>query len=121
MSTEQEYMVYKIKQWLAVETKITELTKQIKELKNMKKDLNVDLLDIMKNNEIDCFDCKSGKISYSRTNVKKSISKKYLSEILEKYYGKDNSDEAQELCEYIMQNRAVQVKENIKLKPINNS
>lgn len=70
-TSEREYMVNKIKQWLAVETKIDEYSKQLKELRSMKKSLNVDLLDIMKNNEIDCFDCTSGKIMYTKSNVRK--------------------------------------------------
>ena len=35
----------------------------------------------MKSNEIDEFDCNSGKISYKRREVKKSLNKKDLMEI----------------------------------------
>lgn len=112
----KEYMVHKIKQWLAVENKLDEYLKQVKELKKMRKELNVDLLEIMKNNDIDCFDCTSGKIMYTKNNVKKGINRKYLHTILNKYYGQDDSIEAQKLCEFIMENRQVDVKENIKLK-----
>ncbi len=112
----QEYMIQKIKQWMAVETKITQLSQEIKQLRTMKKELNVDLLDIMKTNEIDCFNCNSGKIMYTKSNVKKTINKKYLHDILEKYYGNENSQQAENLCKFILENRQVEVKENIKLK-----
>ena len=114
------YMVQKIKNWLAVESKITELSNQLKELRKMRKDLNVDLLEIMKTNEIDCFDCNSGKIMYTKNNVKKTISKKYLTDILQKYYGNENSTQAENLCNFILENRQIEVKENIKFKKPNN-
>ena len=114
------YMVQKIKIWLAVESKISELSNQLKELRKMRKDLNVDLLEIMKTNEIDCFDCNSGKIMYTKNNVKKTISKKYLTDILQKYYGNENSSQAENLCNFILENRQIEVKENIKLKKPNN-
>tara|TARA_B100001287_G_C22358181_1_gene378465 strand:- start:9 stop:383 length:375 start_codon:yes stop_codon:yes gene_type:complete len=114
------YMVQKIKNWLAVESKISELSNQLKELRKMRKDLNVDLLEIMKTNEIDCFDCNSGKIMYTKNNVKKTISKKYLTDILQKYYGNENSSQAENLCNFILENRQIEVKENIKLKKPNN-
>lgn len=113
---DQGYMIQRIKQWFAIENKLTELSSQMKELRKMRKELNVDLLEIMKTHNIDCFDCNSGKIMYTRNNVKKTINKKYLNDILQKYYGNDNSQEAQELCEFILDNREIQVKENIKFK-----
>ena len=116
----KNYMVQKIKTWLAVESKITELSRQLKELRSMRKDLNVDLLEIMKTNEIDCFDCNSGKITYTKNNVKKAISKKYLTDVLNKFYGEENSNHAEELRNFILENRQIEVKENIKLKRINN-
>lgn len=113
---DQGYMIQRIKQWFAIENKLTELSAQIKELRKMRKDLNVDLLEIMKTHNIDCFDCNSGKIMYTKNNVKKTINKKYLNDILQKYYGTENTKEAQELCEFILDNREIQVKENIKFK-----
>ena len=112
----KEYMVYKIKQWLAMENKIGELSRQLKELRNAKKELNVDLMEIMKTNEIDCFDCNSGKISYTRTNVKKSINKKYLANVLQQFYGDQHTKEAEDVCNFILDNREITVRENIKLK-----
>ena len=115
-SQNREYMINKIKQWLAVEQKIKELSLQLKQYRGFKKELNVDLLDIMKTNEIDCFDCQTGKITYTRNNVKKGINKKYLHSILNQYFG-ENTNQADDVCNFILDNRQVEVKENIKLKP----
>ena len=116
MDDNKEEMVNKIKQWLAIETKINQLSREIRELRAMKKEINPQLLTIMKENEIDCFDCNSGKIMYTKNNVKKSINKKYLYDILQQYYGNEHSSEATNLCNYILDNREIQVKENIRLK-----
>ena len=51
-SQNREQEENKIKQWLAVEQKIKELSLQLKQYRGFK-ELNVDLLDIMKTNEID--------------------------------------------------------------------
>lgn len=116
MEDDKESMVQKIKQWLAIETKINQLSREIRELRAMKKSINPELLTIMKENEIDCFDCNSGKITYTKNNVKKTINKKYLHDILQKYYGNEQSAEASNVCNFILDNREVQVKENIKFK-----
>jgi tRNA isopentenyl-2-thiomethyl-A-37 hydroxylase MiaE len=113
---DKSYMVHKIKQWLSLESQIVEKSKEIKQLRQMKKELNVDLLEIMKTHEIDCFDCKSGKIMYTKSNVRQGINKKYLNEVLQKFYGQENTSQAQQLCDYILDNRQIQVRENIKLK-----
>ena len=79
-------LISKIKSWLEIEQQISNLSAQLRELRKQKKELNVDLVDVMKSNEIDCFDCNSGKLMYTKTNVKRSINKKYLHDILSKYY-----------------------------------
>lgn len=109
-------LISKIKAWLETEQKISNLSAQLRELRKQKKDLNLDLVDVMKSNEIDCFDCNSGKLMYTKTNVKRSINKKYLHEILSKYYQDTNNEEVDKICNYILDNRDIQVKENIKLK-----
>ncbi len=66
--------------------------------------------------EIDCFDCNNGQLMYTTNNVKKSINKKYLNDVLEKYFEHHSPEEATKLCNYILDNRDIQVRENIKLK-----
>ena len=71
---------------------------------------------VMKDNEIYCFDCNNGQITYTRNNVKKPVNKKYLNDVLEKYFEGQDNQEAEKLCNYILENRDIQVRENIKLK-----
>ena len=79
--------------------------------------MNLDLVDIMKTNDIDCIDCNSGQqIKYTRNSVKKTINKTYLHEILTKYCSENNMEESDKICNYILENRVTEIKENIKLK-----
>lgn len=114
----QQEVIERIKGWLEIENQISLLSAKLRELRKEKKSINEDLMGIMKDNEIDCFDCNSGKIMYTRNNVKKSINKKYLHDILTKYCQND-SMEAERICNYIMENRIIETKENIKLKKNN--
>ena len=111
-----EVLVDTIKQWMTIENEISENSRKLRELRKQKKDLNITLMNVMKQNDIDCFDCKSGQITYNKTNVKKSINKKYLNDILEKYFQNKNQEEAEKICSYILENRDTQVRESIKLK-----
>ena len=79
---ENQALIQNIKQWLDLEQKIADYSKELRELRKMKKELSVDLVEVMKTNDIDCFDCKSGQLTYTKNNVKKSINKKYLNEVL---------------------------------------
>ena len=111
---DKETLVPKIKKWLEYEGKITELQKQLKEIKKNKALLSNDLKEIMKSKDLDCIDVNQGKILYTTTNVKKGINKKYLANVLTKYF--ENETRANEVCEFILENRESQMKENIKLK-----
>lgn len=121
MYMENQHLVQTIKQWLDLEDKISQMSKELRDMRKKKKELNMSLMGVMKENEIDCFDCNNGQIMYTRNNVKKSINKKYLHDILGKYFQDESSDEAIKLCSYILENRDVQVRENIKLKKKNNN
>ena len=72
----------------------------------------------MKNNNIECFDCNSGQITYIRNNVKRGLNQKLLYELLGGYFNNQdsNSNEAEKLCKYIQDNRGVEIKETVKLK-----
>ena len=119
MESKQE-LVGLIKEWISCDNKIKQCQKTAKELREEKKSLTETLVTVMKSNEIDCFDCNSGKITYTKSNVKKAISKKYLTDVLNKFYGEENSNHAEELRNFILENRQIEVKENIKLKRTNN-
>ena len=108
MDTKAE-LVNRIKEWIQIDNEITKLQKQIKEYRDGKKQLTSSLVDVMKNNEIDCFDINGGALVYSQRKTKKAISGKYLLLQLEKYY-KDQPDVAKDLTQHLLENR----EENIK-------
>ena len=67
---------------------------------------------IMKENQIDEFDLKDGKLVYTKKNIKKPITKKGLLDILKRYYN-DDTQKADELNNFIMDNREEKVVETI--------
>lgn len=113
-----EESVLTIKQWLDIESKISEHTAILRNLRKQKKQLNAELLEIMKANDIDCFDCNSGQITYIKNNVKRGLNQKLLHELLGNYFSSKNGDprEAENLCRYIQDNRGTEIKESVKLK-----
>ena len=90
MSSKEE-LVTIIKEWIENDEKVKEMQAIIKEYKNKKKNLTVTLLNIMKTNEIDCFDINSGKIVYCKSKTKVSLNKKTLIDSLEKFFKEKNN------------------------------
>lgn len=105
-----------IQRWLSIEEDITKHSSVLRELRKQKKDLNLEIVAIMKLNDVECFDCNSGQITYTKRNVKKGLSKKSLNEILRKYFEDAQNDEVDKICEYIQDNRTIEEKEGVKLK-----
>ena len=112
-------LVQLIKDWITTDNEIRELNKQAKQRKDKLKKVSQNLINTMKENEIDEFNVKDGKIMYSKTNVKKPITKKNLMSILSKYYNGDIS-QAIEMNNFILENREEVVKESIKRTIVNN-
>jgi hypothetical protein len=111
-------LVQLIKDWITTDNEIRELNKQAKQRKDKLKKVSENLINTMKENEIDEFNVKDGKIMYSKTSVKKPISKKNLMSILSKYYKGDIS-QAIEVNNFILENREEVVKETIKRSIVN--
>ena len=114
--TTKEDIVTTIKDWIGQDDKIKELQRQIKEHRTEKKNLTDNLVEIMKTNEIDCFDINNGKIIYSKNKVKTPLNKKSLLNTLEKYFEDIPQVDASKVSEFIMDNRETKIKENIKRK-----
>jgi hypothetical protein len=108
----KEQLIKSIKEWVKIDNEIRALQKEAKKRMDEKKNISKKLIEVMKNNEIDCFDLKDGQIMYSKKNVKKPITKKSLLDILAKYCEGDTI-KAAEINDFIMDNREEVVKENI--------
>ncbi len=114
MDTKDE-LVKHIRQWIEIDNGISELQKQIKQLKENKKDLTSSLMTVMKTNEIDCFDINDGKLIYSKSKIKKPINKKSLLTALDSYF-KNDSKLVQEVSDHILNSREETIKESIRRK-----
>ena len=114
METKEE-LVNNIKEWIKIDNEISKFQNEIKDRKNKKKNLTDNLMNVMKKNEIDCFDINGGSLIYKKNKVKKPINAKTLSSVLKEYY-KSQPSQAEEVTKYIMENREEQIKETIKRK-----
>jgi hypothetical protein len=111
----KEELVNNVKEWIKIDNEISKLKLEIKDKNNKKKLLSSNLLNVMKSNDIDCFDINGGAIIYKKTKVKKPITGKILLKTLENYF-KNDIPTAQEITKHILDNREEQIKESIKRK-----
>ena len=118
MSSTKEILITNIKQWVKLDNEIRSLKKEKNIRKNEKKKINDQLIEIMKDNEIDCIDIKDGQICYNQKSVKKPITKKYLMQILAKYFQGD-MERAEHANDFILNNREETIKESITRKITN--
>jgi hypothetical protein len=119
-SGNKEKLAQNIKSWLQIDKEILVLQKELKERKKKKNDITQALVQIMKSNEIDCFDISEGKILYTQSNVKKPINKQHLVECLNKYFETNPDMPTDDIVKYILENRPTNVKEGIRHKPPKN-
>jgi len=111
----KEQLVNCIKQWVKIDNEIRTLQNEQVKRKKEKKTISNDLIEVMKKNQIDCFDIKDGQLVYNKKNVKKPITKKELIQILSTYYEGDTL-KANEVTTFIDENRKEVVKETITRK-----
>uniref|UniRef100_A0AB39JDT0 Uncharacterized protein n=1 Tax=Florenciella sp. virus SA2 TaxID=3240092 RepID=A0AB39JDT0_9VIRU len=106
-----------IKKWLDLEKDIGNYSSKLRELRKEKRELNCKMVEIMKHLDIECFDCNSGQIIYSKNKVKKTLNQKTLHQLLNNYFMETSCpEEADKLCNFINENREIQTKEIVKLK-----
>ena len=101
-----------IREWVKMDNEMRTLKAEISSRKKIKDSISKDLLRIMKNNQIDGVDINDGRIEYSNRKTKKPITKKMLLNILSTYY-KGNTSMANEVNNFILNNREEVVKEVI--------
>lgn len=104
-----------IKEWISIDNELKELQKASKERRERKKELTNSLVNVMKENEIDCFDVNDGKLIYTKNKVKTSLSKKNLLLALQSYY-KDDPNEGKQVTEFLLASREEKIKESIRRK-----
>jgi|TARA_B100000900_G_scaffold347312_1_gene312465 hypothetical protein len=111
----KDILIQNIREWVKLDNEIRALKKEENLRKKEKKELSNSLMEIMKEHEIDCVDLKDGQLCYTQKSVKKPITKKNLFDILSKYY-KGDTNKANNLNEFILDNREETIKESISRK-----
>ena len=113
MAESKQILIATIKEWVLINSKITELQKQLKEFRNQKKQLSNTLISVMENNEIDRFDINNGKLVYRKNKVKSAINKEYLMKMLDDYFEKYPEVDTNDVGNFNLDNRPI--KENATL------
>ena len=108
----KDQLIEKIKEWVKIDNEIRVLQKEQKKRQADKKKVSVELIQVMRENEIDAFDLNDGQILYDKRNAKKPITKTALMGILTTYY-KGDAVKASEVNQYILDNREEVVREKI--------
>jgi len=114
--TTKDILVTTIKDWILQDDKIKILQKQIKVHRDAKKILTDNLVEIMKDNEVDCFDINNGKILFCKNKVKSPLNKISLLATLELYFKNNPNINPQDVSKFILENRETKIKENIRRK-----
>ena len=111
----KEQLVQHIKGWMANDNEIRDIQTRLKELKDKRKVFADNLVEIMRKNEIDCFDVNDGKLIYTKTKVKAPLNKTTLAASLIKYF-KDDDEQAKELAQFLLESREEKVTASIRRK-----
>ena len=114
METKEE-LINHIKEWIDIEQEVKQTSKQLKELRERKKKLSQELMNVMKENEIECFDINNGKLQHKVNKVKETITKKMLIRVLGEYFKEDNNTK-DDIINYILDSRCVKSYEYIHQK-----
>ena len=104
-----------LRQWIRVENEISTLSVEIKKRKLIHQQLSASLLDVMRKNDIDCFDIANGKIVYSKVKRRAPLNNGQIRSALTTYY-KDDADKANNLTEFLLSTRVEKTHESIKMK-----
>ena len=104
-----------VRDWVKYDNEIRALNVEIANRRTEKTKMSKRLIDVMRDNKLDVFDLKDGQLMYVKKNKKKPISQKQLLTLLSTYYKEDVS-KAEEIHNYLLDNREEVVEEKIERK-----
>jgi hypothetical protein len=104
-----------VKQWLKLDDEIVTLRNEIKKRRNIKKTMTNQLIQTMKNNDIDVMNAGTSKLVRTRHKVRAPLSKKHLIASLLDFY-KNDQEMVKNISNHIMETRETKIVENIKKK-----
>ena len=114
----KDQLVSSIRDWIQVDNEMRSIQDRLKTLRKSKKNITDNLVNVMKTNEIDCFDINDGKLIYSKTTVKKPINKEYLTKTLALYF-ENNDEKVDQLSKFLLDQRGEKITESIRRKIVN--
>ena len=104
-----------VKQWLKLDDEIVTLRNEIKKRRNLKRTMTNQLIQTMKNNDIDVMNAGTSKLVRTRHKVRAPLSKKHLIASLLDFY-KNDQEMVKNISNHIMETRETKIVENIKKK-----
>jgi len=108
-----------IKEWVSVDKELKALSKEVKNRRDLKKELTQKLANTLKINEIDNINTPNGKIIYSQNKVRAPLNKKHLIKSTMEFFGDSSEEEIEKLnalINHILESREIKLKDNIRLK-----
>ena len=114
-SVSKEEMITHIKKWMQYDNDIKQLQNELKTKKESRSQHTEQLVNIMKSNEIDCFDVNNGKLLFSRTKVKTPLNKSQMVQALMEYFNNDEP-RVRELEDRLLSARKEKITETIRRK-----
>lgn len=111
-----EFLEFKsnVKSWIELDDDIKTLTEALKERKKKKEQITPELMTFMSNYQINDLNTKDGQLKFSKTNVAKPLSKKYLMERIGNFF--KNYDKGEEVVNFVYENR--EKEEKFKLRRV---
>jgi len=110
-----EQLKQTVREWVRLDNEIRTLNKEIVSRRNDKKLISKSLINVMRENKLDQFDIKDGQLMYIKKNKKKPITQAQLLTLLSTYY-KDDISKAEEMHNFLLDNREEVVEEKITRK-----
>lgn len=104
----KEDLVEHIRKWIQIDNEIRQLQALVRERREMKKQITQDLVDVMRDNEIEKFNLRDGKLVYKQTKRSTPLNEKHIANCLLDIF-KDDPSKAQEATEIIMNRREVKM------------
>ena len=111
-NVQKENLIQIVKSWVTIDNQIKALNKKAKALREEKKSFNVQMIEVMKANDIDNFDLKDGQIQYKKETRREPLTQKTLLRILSKH-PQLGTDQAKHLNQFIYDSRTTVEKDVI--------
>lgn len=100
-----------VRQWIQLDNEIRKLQALARERRDHKKQITQDLVDVMKENDID-FNLSDGKLVYKESKRKTPLNEKHINTCLMEMFG-NNPQKVQEIMEFIASKRETKMVDTV--------